>query len=582
MDVNLPEELIDAYLDGELDEAGGERLNAWLEADAGNVRAFVRRVFVHHQLRESLLAQNVNQTLSAQIESEGDALAVVGAPSESVWGQTLYGRRGALIAAALVGVAVGSLFTWRLMGERAGRQPIGPPLAIQAQPDADDYVATLVNVNNCRWDKVRSTANLQIGSTLRPGESLHLLEGVAQIQTMASRGATAVQLEGPAAMTLTSAGMPSLLYGKLTASFSSTFDQFALDTPLGRVIVSSNASIGVTSAPNHVELHVFSGTATLELWTMGIDSASEQLTAASGTSLRAKVADDGRVSIDHGEARESWFLTPAAIAESRLEISDQYVELIRQARPVAYWRFEESDDAVIRNEMGDRLHVRMVGDAVRWRPGPDGGAVEFGVSAGPGYLISDDTLDGVLTESYTLETWAKPSYYHHGALFSLIQWTPSQSPLGAHRMHLELCGPVSGFPVPYRPNEANPGRIRFIQQCNTKFDVECFSTAPYLVRKWQHIAAVKDPSAMRLYVNGERVDSKEAQGTLESGLRILMGQLFPNSPKVDDEVTSRLYGGELDEVALYDRPLTAEELRQRVKSAMHDNQSESAVSDDSF
>ena len=78
-------------------------------------------------------------------------------------------------------------------------------------------------------------------STLRPGESLHLLEGVAQITTFASGAQTTFQLEGPAAMTLTSAGMPSLLYGKLTASFTSKFDQFALDTPLGRVIVSSDA-----------------------------------------------------------------------------------------------------------------------------------------------------------------------------------------------------------------------------------------------------------------------------------------------------------------------------------------------------
>jgi hypothetical protein len=45
-------------------------------------------------------------------------------------------------------------------------------------------------------------------------------------------------------------------------------------------------------------------------------------------------------------------------------------------------------------------------------------------------------------------------------------------------------------------------------------------------------------------------------------LRVLMGQLFPDSPKLKDEVTSRLFGGELDEVALYARALSESEIKE--------------------
>jgi hypothetical protein len=41
-----------------------------------------------------------------------------------------------------------------------------------------------------------------------------------------------------------------------------------------------------------------------------------------------------------------------------------------------------------------------------------------------------------------------------------------------------------------------------------------------------------------------------------------MGQLLPVSPKVEDEVTSRLFSGELDEVAVYDRVLSEAEIKQ--------------------
>jgi hypothetical protein len=563
MDIGGSKQLIDQYLDGELDHVGQSRLRDWLEEGPAHVQGFVQRVYLHQQLRQAILAANVDESLKAiGSDATTHVLPLSQQPSPGV---SFWQLPAVLIATLFAGMAAGSLATWQIASQKDVNVPFvvhqDAPVAKSGSLELRPYVATLVSATNCRWDKSRSTATLQRGSTLRPGESLHLLEGIAEINsTQQGGGVNTLQLEGPLAMTLTSDGMPSLLYGKLTGTFSSDHDLFALDTPLGRVVVSGDASIGVIAGASDVELHVFSGSATLELWTMGLDKASDQMTAKAGASLRAAVVDNGSVTVERGKSRESWFVTPAAVAESRLVVSDKYVDAVRAARPLAYWRFEKSIDGMMLNEMGDRLHCRMVGEAVRWRSGRDGSTIEFGTTAGPGYLISDDALEGAITDEYTVELWAKPTYYHHGALFSLIDWTPSQSPLGTHRVHLELCGPVSGFPNYLRPNESNPGRIRFINEVSTKFDVECYSADPYSVRKWQHIVALRDPSTMRLYVDGELVDSKPASGTLSKDLRVLMGQLLPVSPKVNDEVTSRLFGGELDEVALYDRALSEEEI----------------------
>jgi hypothetical protein len=464
----------------------------------------------------------------------------------------------------LAGAILGSAVTWQI-SSRSKQISDGNFVALQPKPgpspDQAHHVATLVNVTNCRWDQNRSTAELALGSTVRPGDSLHLLEGVAEISSTLQNGGVAnLQLEGPVAMTLNSNGMPSLLYGHLTGTFACDFDEFTLDTPLGLVTVSGEASIGIIAAANKVELHVFSGTATLEPWAMGAGGTAKQLTAAAGTSLSARVDADGSISVDDGKAKEGGFLTPAALAASQLDISDDYVKAIVAAKPLAYWRFEGDVDGLMRNEVADHLHCRMVGKAVRWRPGVNGSSVDFGIAAGPGYLISDDSLD-VEAKSYTVELWVKPTCFHHGTLFSLLQWKESQSPIGRHRMALEICGPVSWFTGTQQGTDFHPGSIRFIHECRPGFDMDSFSADPYAVRQWQHFVAVKDISEMRLYRDAQLVDSKPATGVLPRDLRVLIGHLLPASSDDETEVTPRMFSGELDEVAFYDRALSADEIR---------------------
>jgi hypothetical protein len=471
----------------------------------------------------------------------------------------------------LMGMMIGGVATWRGVGEHSGMAPI---LVDHAAPapgvSSGSYVATLVSVTNCRWDQARSTANLALGSLVRSGESLHLLEGAAEINLKLKNGGMAgLQLEGPLAMSLNSKGMPNLLYGHLTGSFTCDYDRFSLDTPLGRVGISGDASIGLITAANKTELHVFSGSASLELWAIGVGGSAKQMSVAAGSSITAHVESDGSISVEHGKAKETGFLTPAALAASQLRISADYVAAIRGAKPVGYWRFEGDVDGVMRNEMSDHLHCRLVGDAVRWHPGHSGSSVEFGATAGPGYLISDDTF-ATQSGNYSVELWAKPSYFHHATLFSLLNWNAPQSPVGTHRMVLEVCGPVSWFTSPYRATDQYPGRIRFVNECRPSFDVDCYSSKPYSVRQWQHLVAVKAQSEMRLYLNGQLVDTKPAEGTLPAGVRVLMGQLLPVGSGADEQVTPRLFSGELDEVALYDRVLKENEIQEHYELARPD------------
>lgn len=590
--------LLDALCEENLSKDQGQRLREILRTNPEACVAYVHYMDLHasltqdtaplvrvdHELRDRQPFQLVSDAAAREkarprwrkgIESganEGGVSAVPAAAWTSKRVMTpLWRHPAVLLLVLLLGIGAGYVGGRRIESQRSIDFTQFTESPLIGRPDASEgaspYVAKLVNVTNCRWDQVLSTADLTRGSMVRSGESLHLLEGVAEINsTLPNGGMAKLQLEGPLAMTLTSRGMPSLLYGRLTGSFASDYDQFTLDTPLGRVVVSGDASIGMMAAANSVELHVFSGAATLELWGADFKESPKQYAAAAGSSLHARVAPDGKVAVDQGASKESGFMTPAALAASQLLISKEYVSTVLKSEPVAYWRFEGDVDGLMRNEVADRYHCRMVGDAVGWHGGEQNCTAEFGLTAGPGYLISDDVLDGVIGDDYSVEAWVKPTYYHHGALVSLIDWSESESPLDKHRFLLELCGPNPGVPrTIFRSVEFFPGSIRFIHQTS-----ECYSSSRYRVRSWQHIAAVREQSVMRLYVDGAQMAASEDATSLGKGLRVLMGQQFPRNPHLKDDVTARLFVGEMDEVALYNHALSDKEIQRRVQLARPD------------
>src|SRR5262249_43507592 len=95
--------------------------------------------------------------------------------------------------------------------------------------------------------------------------------------------------------------------------------------------------------------------------------------------------------------------------------------------------------------------------------------------------------------------------------------------------------------------------------------VACYSDVPYAPRKWQHIATVKDAESIKLYLDAGLVADAEDRTHTADDLRILMGQLYPFTSGPNAGI--RPFVGELAEVAVYDKPLTADEISLHVKLA---------------
>jgi hypothetical protein len=239
------------------------------------------------------------------------------------------------------------------------------------------------------------------------------------------------------------------------------------------------------------------------------------------------------------------------MASDALIVPPKYVAAVKAAKPIGYWRLERDAWPTVPNEMGSRFECQVNGS-----PGRTGGlgnqALEFGVNDEGGNVLCSEVLDDAIGDSYSLELWLKPSHYHVGAVVSLVGDPETPTGVIPHGMLIEMGG--TGL-IPTAVH--HPGRVRFLHRSPASNDRElgtsCYSESPYILRKWQHVVAVKDGSAMRLYVNGQQVGEGSDANELPAGLRLLVGELYPSRGV-------RPFIGQLDELALYDRALKPAEI----------------------
>jgi hypothetical protein len=448
------------------------------------------------------------------------------------------------------------------------------------------YAATLVDVTNCRWETTGGSAEILEGNNVRPGQVLRLVEGIAEISSTRPHGGSGrFVLEGPLAMVMTGDGTPTLQYGRLFAAIDPKGDEFLLGTPLGQVTVDGSASMGVVASGEDVMIHVFAGSVTFELLWSAETLDEDQFKIAAGASLRLTSGKNGTLNVQRGNSNERSFIASVPMTEDRLTISDRYVSTVRQARPLAYWRFESDSGRCVRNEVADRLHLKVHG-GIGWRDYPGNRSAELGNSKKSGYLLTDDSFDSEIQKAYSVEAWVKPSHIHSGSIVGFLDWS-DETPLTArHGILLDLCGPAGPW-AKQSPSSLNrapihpafhPQQLRFLQRVPPNADANlgtsCFSPRAYECRKWQHFAGVKDGKSLKLFINGELVSQEQDENDAPSGLRVLVGQVWPTG--IVGIKPSRQFAGELDEIAVYDRALDRQELAEHFRLG-HEASSNSAT-----
>jgi hypothetical protein len=403
-------------------------------------------------------------------------------------------------------------------------------------------------------------SRLDTSNHLQSGDSLNLIAGLAELElSWPMRGNATLRLEGPAGMVLMADRGASLNYGKLIANVSLQYDSFSIETPVGRVVVTNDTRIGVAVSTGVVEVHVFQGEAEVVTpWASGT-SSSDKLRVRSERSIRLSATDSGRIEVSRGPALLNRFASQVAMDSDLLAISDDYVAAVKHASPLIYWRFDRPVNDMVKNTMGAHYNAHVMHKPL-WVDEHGNMTVEFGAGLDQdvmrAFLVADEPLKNFNGQSYAIELWAKPSHYHSGTMVSLANaGRKSQDISGAHGALLELGGLRA-----FSSSIEHPGRVRFLHR-DPPSDLggtSCFSNEPYILRKWQHIVAVKDKTELRLYVDAKQVASAPDSTRLSEGLELLVGQ-------IDRERDWRPFVGQLDELAFYDRALSSVEIEQHYR-----------------
>lgn len=512
----------------------------------GNIR---NELLVHiAQIAQAATAPLVCASDSTKVDKRS------GLHTMALKGSRYFNALAALLLVAIGAVLGMSMEKWRKVEQIAGKSF---PTNESDPVDSDNYVARLVHGTACLWNQEINPA-LNSDDALRMGESLSLLEGLAELELDWKTGGAVLRIEGPAGLVLTAERGASLSHGKFTADVKASDGHFNLNTPAGVLQVVGGASLGVSILGGDVEVHLFKGNAQfIGPWTQGIRGA-RPVQIDEGEAIRIVTNTEGRLSIDRELASPSSFVSKVSMGSDHLLIRPEYIREILAAKPVLYWRFEDRDPQKVANEVSTRYHGHLKGVADRVRQ-VGNTSLELGAGLSEetlqSFIYCDEPLKEDFSLGYSVETWFKPSHYHWGSLIALLADPPQPGWRAPHGLLLEMGGPrLSDSEIEH------PGRIRYLHRSPPGEDfntgTSCFSETVYELRKWQHIVAVKDENSLRLYINGKQVAQGQDSSTLVDGMKVTIGQL-------DREQFYRKFIGQIDEFAIYSRPLSEQEIVKR-------------------
>jgi glucose/arabinose dehydrogenase len=197
--------------------------------------------------------------------------------------------------------------------------------------------------------------------------------------------------------------------------------------------------------------------------------------------------------------------------------------------PVGAWGFDETSGTGVTDGSG-RGNNGTISGAVRTTAGRFGSALTFdGLND---WVTVPDSASLDLSTRATLEAWIFPTALGNAWRTAVIKEQPGQLVYALY---------------------ANNDLSRPSGHLFTTGDLYSSGTAQLPLNAWSHLAMTWDGTTQRLYLNGGQVASRAVGGTL------------PNSAGAlrfgGNAVWSEWFAGRLDEIRIYDRTLTQQELQ---------------------
>lgn len=367
-------------------------------------------------------------------------------------------------------------------------------------------------------------------------------------------------VEGPADLDVVDRNRVYCRRGKFRARTPIGAEGFTVASA-GCEVVDLGTEFGLNVAPGEKSrLMVFEGQAAVSV----VDADGRSLRSEMVEGPRAVEVDAGAPNIQDVALEPDQFIRLPTSMPQSLTLSPDYRTTVMAAGPWGYWRFDRMNDERVPNEIAGRPPLRAEGGLrLGGTPGGNSWAVFRGDQPGQVFICEGDWTPPRVG-GYALEVWvqANPGGETTPAQMAPVSVvTRDESPYRQHLSLLELNGHNRSFP-------SDPCAVRFLDRwpAGDKGGVDVFSRRTVAPTVWHHLVGQKTRDTVELYIDGELAGTGPAKlnaadpAAATAPCQILVGRVRLR-PAGQTPFQAREFRGRIDELAVYDRPLTAAEIR---------------------
>jgi hypothetical protein len=368
-------------------------------------------------------------------------------------------------------------------------------------------------------------------------------------------------MEGPADLELVSPDRVFCHRGRLRARVPEGAEGFVVASPASAV-VDLGTEFGLNiEGDGRSRVMVFEGEAMAALFDV---AGSPQRTQRVDRSKSYEL-DPRTGSIGETVARPEGFVTPSELSSPPLVLDPSYAAAVLRSRPRGYWRFERRDGDAVSNEVPDGPPL-LVRGPVEIAGAPSGNGYALFKPGSPEQFLTTDGLWELAREpGHAVELWFLSDDIRYASLVGLYPPpelnVPEERAHIAHNFFVELTARNRLYTL-YKP-----ASVRFLHRwpLDPRVGNNIVSEEIFTPRRWHHVVAQKSGDRMELYFDGEPDHSMPLISDHQTvSCHLVVGRRTTEPANRND---IRPFVGRLDELAIYDHPLSAEEVRRHFKLA---------------
>ncbi len=551
-------DLMSAWLGGETNSERCEALLARLRRDEEFRRAFVAEIRMLGMLKtvqspESRwlrLEDELGWSAAEPASSKTLEDRIVGHLGEAP--RLRLSRRLGWVFASAAALLVSISLAWYLWQPKPRDLP---PITARPYPKVDtaNGLAMVIKLNNIEWEPTEDPRP-SVGDVLGAGR-FRIRAGRAVLSMLTG---VLLDVEGPADFELLSSDKVHCHLGRIRARVPAGAEGFLVLGP-SSAVVDLGTEFGLNvGADGKMRGQVFKGQLEAALLSpTGTPQRSYSLNAARANATKAFEIDSRAGRID-AVATSADYISVADPVASPLNLDPEYPAAIMRSRPWGYWRFEALADGLIRNEIQGRPSLRASGPILLTDGSGGNRSAEFRPDQGRQYLAMSELWHPTWAPGYAVEFWCMPESICHASLVGMIAPVETDH----HVFLMELTSRN-------RLTIHKPASVRLLHRWPPGWEGgdNAYSHDPYVPYRWHHIVGQINGDRIELYTDGKPTTSLSiAPKHSDIPCQFILGRLttLPGSGLSVD----RPFIGRMDEVALYDRPLTEDEIQNHYRLGM--------------